>query len=225
MIVRRVAYLTFALTALLMVAANDTHELSSVNEAPSGVSKEIAAMVSPKGHRLKGPDGPICDIWLLKELNVQPGFQPTLSVKYPFTSGQLIGVLRVPEGGDFTDFRGQSVDARVYTLRYGKQPEDGNHIGTSDLADFLLAIPAADDKAPAVITGEDSLHQKSAKSAGTAHPAIFSLLPTDEPVKSVALAHDEDRDFWILSLPAAGKASDKQQPVSLRLVLVGESDI
>ena len=55
----------------------------------------------------------------------------------------------------FTDFRGQEIKKGVYTLRYGQQPEDGNHIGTSELADFLLAIPAGVDSGMQVrLSGE-----------------------------------------------------------------------
>ena len=104
-----------------------------------------------------GPKGTICDVSFVKSLAVRPGFKPELNVKYPFTSGQLIGVLRVSKKASFTDFRGQELKAGVYTLRYGQQPEDGNHIGTSEVYDFLLALPAKIDQDPKPLNLLDEL--------------------------------------------------------------------
>ncbi|HUG90680.1 MAG TPA: hypothetical protein VML55_07605, partial [Planctomycetaceae bacterium] len=145
MTLRPVFFLTFACCAGLLVASEPTHKLEAVKELPKGLSAKVAAEFSPQGHRVVGPDGPVAELWLAKSAAVKPGFKPTLNVKYPFTPGQLIGALRVLEGTTFTDFRGQEITPGLYTLRYGQQPQDGNHIGTSDLADFLLALPAESD--------------------------------------------------------------------------------
>ena len=91
-------------------------------------------------------------------------------------AGQLIGALRVPEGTTFTDFRGQEIKPGVYTLRYGQQPQDGNHIGTSELADFLLALPAEADTELKPIADADALSQKSAEAAGSTYSAPRSSL-------------------------------------------------
>jgi len=220
---RPLFFLTLAFSLCLLTAAQATHKLQKVKTAPKGVSKKIADLLESTGYQVTGPKGAVCEIWLMKSLPVVPKFKPTLNVKYPFTNGQLIGVLRVPQKPQFTDFRGQEIKAGVYTLRYGKQPEDGNHIGTSDLYDFLLALPAKSDQNPKPIALEDELHQQSAKTAGATHPAVFSLLPIEKPVKSASLSHDEDHDFWILNATGNGMEKKKKVPVPLRLVVIGHS--
>ena len=212
---------TILLTSSYVIA--DDHKIEAIKETPKGLSKDITAQLSPSGIRISGADGPVCNIWLLKSLNVVPGFKPTLSVYYPLTPGQLIGALQVPEKTIYKDFRGQELSAGVYTLRYGQQPEDGNHIGTSELADFLLALPAKIDQSPKTIEGFDKLAGHSAKSVGSTHPAIFSLLPAEKSPKKAALKHDEDNEYWVLSLPAKGKAKDKDVPVGLRFVAIGQA--
>lgn len=201
-----------------MLAAAD-YELEAVDQAPQGFSKEVASKLDNQGQRLTGPDGAVLNIWLVKKLDVKDGFSPTFTVNYPFTPGQLIGGLVVAEGAGFKDFRAQDVPSGAYTLRYGQQPEDGNHIGTSETADFLLALPAKGDADPAVIEGFDALAQRSAKTSGTTHPAIFLLLPAEEADDGAALEHDEDREFWIVTLPA------NRGDVPLRVVVIGESEI
>ncbi len=209
----------FILGAQTGVASAQDYKLESVEALPEGLPAAIAAKMNAKGHRVVGRR-PLCEVWLAKELAVQADFAPTLAVKYPFTPGQLVGVLNVPRRSDLSDFRGQAIEPGVFTLRYGQQPMDGNHIGTSETADFLLALPVAADEDPAPIGDKDTLTEKSAAAAGTQHPAIFSLLPAaDAGIKEAGLAHDEANEFWVLQLVGAGK--DKKIP--LRFVVVGES--
>jgi hypothetical protein len=171
-----------------------------------------------------GASGAVCDVWFVKELPLKPDFKATLNVKYPLTPGTLVGALRVAEKSEFTDFRGTPIAAGVYTLRYGQQPQDGNHLGTSDVSDFLLALSAKTDADPKPIAIIKELHKISAKASGTTHPAILLLLPPDEASEKPALTHEEDRDLWILSVTADGKDGDKNTRVPFRLVAIGKSE-
>jgi hypothetical protein len=216
----RQGVVVLTLAALAGVASAQDYKLETVEALPEGVPAAVAAKMNAKGHRVVGRR-PLCEVWLAKELPVQADFAPTLAVKYPFTPGQLVGVLNVPRRSELSDFRGQTIEPGVFTLRYGQQPMDGNHIGTSETADFLLALPVAADEDPAPIGDKDTLTEKSAAAAGTQHPAIFSLLPVaDAGIKEAGLSHDEANELWVLQLLGAG-AKDKKVP--LRLVVVGES--
>ena len=217
-------YLMMALSVCFLTAAGASHKLEAVKTAPEGVSKKIADLLESSGYRIMGPKGAICDVSLVKSLAVRPGFKPGLNVKYPFTSGQLIGVLRISKKASFTDIRGQELKAGVYTLRYGIQPEDGNHIGTSEVYDFLLALPAKTDKDPKPLNLRDELHQRSAKSAGSTHPAIFSLLPVEKKAEAASLSHDEDHDFWILNVTGSGKEKNKGVKIPIRIIVIGRSE-
>ena len=119
------------LPLLCLVAAKPAPKLSRLTKAPTGLTSAVTAALSPHGYRIVGGGKTVCDIWPAKKLRLKPDFKPSLSVKYPLTEGEFVGVLRVADGAEFTDFRGQEIKPGVYTLRYGKQLEDGNHIGTS----------------------------------------------------------------------------------------------
>ncbi len=201
-------------------SVNAEDKLEAVAALPEGLSKEISAVVDANGQKVVGKDGAVCSVWLVKEVPMRANFKPTLSVKYPFAPGELIGVLQVQAKSKYTDFRGQEIKAGVYTLRYGQQPEDGNHVGTSDLADFLLAIPAAVDTDPKPIEKFDALSQRSAKTAGSTHPAIYSLLPSDKPIEKPTLTHNSAKEHTMLSTTIAAKGGSK---VSLRMVVIGKS--
>ena len=208
----------------LLAAAAPSHKLTRAKTLPKGIPAKVAATLDAAGYQVGGPKGPVCGVWLVKDVPVKTGFKPTLSVKYPFTPGQLLGVLVVTAKSGYTDFRGQEVKPGVYTLRYGQQPEDGNHVGTSELADFLLAIPAKVDNDPKLIPSFDDLVEKSAKASGSTHPAIFSMLPAPKLIKTAGLSHDEDHDFWILNLPTRAKAKNKPVTVNLRFIAIGKAE-
>ena len=222
--VRPLFCLTLALAIGIGTAVRAEHKLEPVKQAPAGVSKDVAATLGETGQKVTGPDGAVATVWLAKSVEVKPNFKPSLSVKYPFMPGQLIGVIEVAEKSGMTDFRGQEIPAGTYTLRYGQQPQDGNHIGTSELADFLLALPAKGDTSAKPIAGFDELSEKSAKTAGSTHPAIFSLLPAEKGDKDASVTHDSNTEFVILNVTVNGKDQDKSVSVPMRVVVVGVSE-
>lgn len=207
--------------AALLPLAADEYKLDAVKGPPKGLSEKITETLKADGFRVSGPDGPLCEFWFVKAIDVKPGFKPTQSAHYPLVSGQLIGALRVPESTEFTDLREQKFEPGVFTLRYELQPEDGNHIGTSDVSDFLLALPAEEDTDVEPITDAEELSERSGESVDSSHPAIFLLLPPGKPSEKPTLTHDEDRDFQIVSFVADGKEKGKAVKMPIRLVVYG----
>lgn len=215
-------FLLCACTSAPLSAAD--YQLAKAETPPDGLPEAVAAAVGESGVRINGPQRELCQLWLAKAVPVAADFQPSAAVKYPFASGQLIGVLQVPRRSGLTDFRGNEIERGVYTLRYGRQPMDGNHIGTSDLADFLVAIPADRDDAPVVLEDVARLHELSAAASGTTHPAIFSLQPVAAAAAEPALTHDEAREFWILQVNLPAQQGGATKPLPLRVVIVGVSE-
>jgi hypothetical protein len=209
------ALLMAGLCTLASSARAEDYKLEKPAAVPAGLSPEVAQALAKEGYRVAGPQGPMIDLWPAKEIVAKKDFKPTLNVKYPFQPGQFIGVLQVNKGTAFSDFRKQAIAPGVYTVRYGQQPQDGNHVGTSDFSDFLLALPAGEDKAPKGVDNVKDLQARSAVAAGTSHPAILQLLPSEEKATEAKLVHDADREFWTLEF-AGGKP-----PVPFKLVVVG----
>lgn len=104
------------------------------------------------------------------------------------TPGALAGVVRL--ASDWSDYKGQKIAAGLYTLRYGIEPADGNHMGVSAWRDFLLLIPAADDPGPAAIPGPDDLSALSTKASRTHHPAVLALFPVDRAEKPAGAVNE-----------------------------------
>jgi hypothetical protein len=202
----------------------DDYDLEKLNETPDGLAPAIAKLIDPAGFRVTSEKGPVVDLWLIKGVEVKPNFSPTFSQAYPFTPGQMLGAMRVPEGGKYHDFRGQTLGAGTYTLRYGLQPMDGNHVGSSDTYDFILALPAKSDTKTEPISMAKELAGHSAKSAGSTHPAIFSLLDPSDAGRSAKVEQDSKTEHWILGLRHKCMADGKSVTVKIRLVVIGESE-
>jgi hypothetical protein len=215
--------LSLGLVVLLIAtgqAAAADHRVEQLNEpAPAdALSPEIAALLAPQGVRvIRGESRQICDIWMCREWPVE-ALEPGENLIYPLRPGQLIGVVRFPRKG--SDFRDQDIAAGVYTLRYGLQPVDGAHVGTSPTRDFLLLLSAADDTSTDV-TPEEELKELSAKAAGTTHPCLLSLQRTegDQPIR-----HLSDRDWWLVRLNGKLTNEGQAKELALDLVVVGKAE-
>jgi hypothetical protein len=208
--------------ALLAAAAQaQDYRVEKLAEPPPGdaLSPEIVQTLDPAGLRVLKGSSPVVDLWLRKEWPAKAGFQPSAALMYPFEPGTLMGVARYKSRGG--DFRNQEIPAGVYTIRYGQQPEDGNHVGTSDTRDFLLLIPAAADREAAKLA-EQKMFQASAKAAGTTHPTMLSLLRAGEG-DVPAVEHNAERELVSVRVKGQAKAGDKTAPLAISIVVVGHA--
>ena len=191
--------LVFALTCSL--AAQPKVDRSG---PPAGVSDALRAAVEDKGYRVVLNDGWTAEFWFAKPLKVEKKDVP--GALYPeLSDGEFIGVVKFAQG--MSDFRGQSLPAGIYTLRYQTLPQDGNHMGVAPNPDFLLASPAEADSRPEQSYPYKKLVALSAKSAGGAHPAVIALTSASEP----GTVTKADTGFIVFSaaVPAASGSSVK----------------
>ena len=115
------------------------------------------------------------EFWWVKSLPVAGGGPAAWS---QVAEGALVGVVRVT--GAFKEIRGKAVNPGVYTLRFGLQPQNGDHLGASPFREFLLLSPASADTDPKPL-GLDGTAAISKQTIGSSHPAALSL---DPPVSS-----------------------------------------
>jgi hypothetical protein len=211
--------------SLVPGAQGADQKIDILKESPQGLTAEVTAAIGETGFRISGKDGVICDVWLAREIAQKPKFKSSLRIKYPFQAGTLIGVIRYPDGSKPNDFRGQALKPGTYTLRYGLQPDDGNHLGTSDIRDFLVGCPPEKDTSPKRIEDIKDLFKLSASASGSTHPAIFLLTPpSDKPLDAPTVAHDDDKHLVIFRANANSKDGDKSVPVPLSVVVVGKTE-
>ncbi len=210
--------------SFVTVSVGAEHRVEILKEGPPAddVSQELLEQFATTGFKIiRGTSRTVCEIWPCKEWKTQAGFQATDQRLYPFRPGQLVGLLRFPRRGK--DFRDQTINSGVYTLRYGLQPTDGNHEGTSPTRDFLLLVNAEEDELNKAWDG-DALLEASAEAAGSSHPAMLCLQRAkagsrDQP----SIRHNEGNDWWILEFAGKAAANGKTQPLSVDLIVAGHA--
>lgn len=204
----------------LSLAAEEYKVEKVASAAPAeGLDADIAALLEPAGFKLlKGADRTVCEIWLVKEWPISATAKTGGDVIYPLTPGQLIGVARYPRKA--SDFRDQDIPAGLYTLRYGQQPVDGAHVGTSPTGDFLCLLPAAKDESPAVLEYKP-LIAASKETTGSSHPAILSLQRPGDGTEPLAVREDADKEWTIVRFSGTSKVGEQKKVLALEAVLVG----
>jgi hypothetical protein len=181
------------------------------------LAADIAKQLDEKGTVVKSGTRTLMELWLVKEWPLKSA-TPGPQLLYPFEPGKLIGVVRYARKG--SDFRDQEIAKGVYTLRYGQQPVDGAHVGTSPTRDFLLLVEASKDTSPETIVYKP-LTDLSKEAAQSAHPALLSLQRGENSAEAVR--HQEENDWWIVRLEGQGKSPDGAKPLSIEIVVVGKA--
>jgi hypothetical protein len=167
-------------SALLLTFAPSVTPLT--DKPPSELSGGVVSRLTPVAKIVTGPA--TLDVWLVDKLESTggPGWSGV-------DSGTLVGAMRVT--GEFKEIRGKVVKPGVYTLRFGLQPQNGDHLGISTYREFLLLSPAAIDKDPKVL-GFDGAVAVSKEVIGTAHPASLSLDPPEDAPGAVLSAYQNE---------------------------------
>jgi hypothetical protein len=222
---RPLRILSFAIALLPTVVRAQEYKVEPLKEAPpAALSGAVKGVLERQGYRVLDDQGkPYADLWLRKATpaSSKPA-GPKGAIQFPFLDeGELLGALRFP--GEGHDYRDQTIGKGVYTLRYGLQPQNGDHLGVSEFRDYMLLVPAAKDKDLANLP-QKKLEGQSAESAGTSHPAVLLLLsaPGSAASSGASLIHNEEKATWgvviPLSLAVAGESGPVAQPVQLILI-------
>lgn len=142
--------------------------------APDAVASAIRQLLIQQGHKVSIGDTTL-EFWWVSSLPVAGSGSADWS---KVAEGSLVGAVRV--SGMFKEIRGKAVNPGVYTLRFGLQPQNGDHLGASPFREYLLLSPASSDQDPKPL-GFDGTVAISKLTVGTSHPAALSL---DPPVSS-----------------------------------------
>jgi hypothetical protein len=188
------------------------------------VAPELQSALNGQGLRIQDGQGRnFVDLWLRKTI---PGSEkpsaPKGAVQFPFLAdGEMLGVLEFATEGH--DYRDQPIAKGVYTMRYGLQPVNGDHLGVSTYRDYVLLLPVAKDKSLA-LPARKQLEERSAESAGTSHPASFLMLMAPPGSKAEpSVIHDAEKNTWSVVLPLSLQVKGQTEPVPwpVQFVVVG----
>jgi hypothetical protein len=209
--------------------AQESYKVEVLKEAPpEALAGAVRGTLAAPGYRVVDGQGKsYAEVWLRKSIPAsgKPA-GPKGAVQFPvLAEGELLGALRFP--GEGHDYRDQSIPQGVYTLRYGLQPVNGDHLGVSTYRDYALLLPAGRDKTLDNLA-QKKLQDQSADAAGTSHPAVLMLLAAspDAAKAEPSMAHDEEKNTWAAVIPLSLAVKGEAAPVALpiQLVVVGAAN-
>jgi len=202
------------LFAVALLLLQPTAELSGAKHSdalPAQLAPAVAAQLSPGGIRVSVGANALT-FWFVKQL---PGAESAKVASWAdVKEGTLVGAARIDK--DFRDIRGRVVKAGTFTMRYGIQPANGDHLGVSPYREFLLLSPVAIDTDPAP-RAHDALVEISKEAIGGSHPAVLSLDPPVSTAAPLSLATTElGHKAIVLEVPITGGV------LRFGLVLIGK---
>jgi hypothetical protein len=198
------ATLFFLVVAPLLLGAQTISIASRPDPPPVELADPIEALIAP-GAQHVSIAGTTLDIWLVKSLPLIPA---SSEVSWSAVEeGTLVGAVTLSSA--YRDIRGATLKPGHYTLRFGIEPQNGDHAGVSTYREFLLLSPAAADNSAAALN-HDSVVSISRQSTGGSHPACWALDPpvaSGERVGSVRKNRAE-QSAVIFSVPASRDGTD-----------------
>ena len=182
----------FLFAAIFSAVSFGQYKAEPAGPPPSEVAPSIGAALQKDGTKITNNGKPYLEIWFLA--SNPPAGKPDEGQTLSVAQGALLGVIRFDSKGQ--DRRGQGIPPGVYTLRYSLIPVNGDHQGAAPQRDFVLMVPAANDKDLKAAPAFDALVDMSKKASATPHPAVLSLYKADSDF-AAGFAKQGDTD-WVL---------------------------
>lgn len=211
-----------------LTAQDGPLKVEALDEAsPETVAEPLREILSSDAIRvLDGQGDAFADFWVRQGIPVrEKPAGPEGAVLYPVLEvGQVVGVVRFNE--EAYDYKDQPIAPGLYSLRYGLQPINGDHLGISTHRDYLMLVPVQDETDLELIE-QATLDIISADAAMTNHPAVFLLVAAPADASMPAAVHNQEKDQWgiVLPLPVRVEGQDAEETLQVQVVLVGRGPV
>jgi hypothetical protein len=210
-------------TVLLLGLASNAHGAEMAvkvldKEPPKEIGESIRKTLQPKVVQLLEGDKAVWEFWFRSEVPLKS--KPESPAKALQALGEItpLGALVLAEPR--RDYKDNEIPAGTYTIRFGLQPQDGDHLGTSEFAYFAVLIPAKSDQELAGIKTYKAMVKASGKSTATGHPAILSLRPPSAESPDAPTLTTPAPEHKAIRIKLAAKAPDSDQAIAIVFELV-----
>ena len=168
-------------------------------KAPNEFAEPIHSSLQAETIQVKTGESLLAEFWLRTDFPVAEGTTNQLEVQFNQVKiGTLVGGVRFLS--TWSDYKGNNVEPGLYTLRFGIRPADGNHMGVSIYRDFVLLIPADQDKQLEMGWSNDDFTMQSFGTTGVGHPGVMSIAPIWVEISKPSIVKN-DMDEWTLAIP------------------------
>lgn len=187
---------------------------------PVQLDASIRAVVQNKAIPIGIGDKPAYEFWLCSEIPLASKPASTAKGLDALKQATLLGVVQIPSS--MRDYRDDELPAGVYTMRFTLQPQDGNHLGTSEFAYFAALTPAKLDTKPDGIADYKALVKVSSKETSTDHPLILSLRPVSSDAGELPLLNVPAAEHKSVRVKIPAKFGEEKTSLVFEIVYEGK---
>ena len=220
---RKPSLLLVTLLIFLQVNASTAADLAlkvADKEPPKELDASIRAKLQTKAVQLLDGEKPVYEFWFSAEVLLQSKPASAGKALDAIKQATLLGAVAVPR--DQRDYRDDELRAGVYTMRFALQPQDGNHLGTSEFNYFAVLTPAKIDDKLEGISEYKALVKASSKETSTDHPVILSLRPVSSEPGDVPQLNTPAPDHKSVRVKVQAKAGDERVSITFEIVYEGK---
>src|SRR3989475_11860580 len=189
-------------------------------EPPKELDTSIRAKLQTKAVQLLDGEKPVYEFWFSAEVPLQS--QPASAGKAMDALKQATLLRAVAVSRDQRDYRDDELRAGVYTMRFALQPQDGNHLGTSEFNYFAVLTPAKIDNKLEGIFDYKALVKASSEETSTDHPVILSLRPASSDQGDLPQLNPPAPDHKSVRVKVPAKAGDEKVSITFEVVYEGK---
>ena len=192
-------------------------------EPPGQIGESIRKTLQPKTVQVLSGDKAVIEIWFRSDLPLKSKPGSADRVLDAIQETTLLGAMSVGSGQ--RDYKDNEIAAGVYTLRFGLQPQDGDHLGTAEYPYFAVLIPAKNETQLDGITTFKAMTKASGKDTASGHPVILSLRPVSSDTGDFPKLNEPTAEHKSVRVKVPGKAGDEKTSIVFELVYKGHGHI
>jgi hypothetical protein len=167
--------MAFLVGALSAVRGADLKLDVADKQPPAEVGDAIKKVLESRALQIVDDDKPVYQFWFRKDTPVKSKPDAGPKALDAMADVTLFGVATVGSGQ--RDYKDSEIPPGTYTMRYSLQPQDGDHLGTSDYLYFAVLVPAKNDTELEGIKTYKAMVRASSKGSPAGHPLVLSLRP------------------------------------------------
>jgi hypothetical protein len=190
---------------------------------PAEIGEPIRKTLQPKAVELLDGDKPAFEFWFRSDLPLKS--KPAAAGKALDSVLETVLVGAVSVSGGQRDYKDNEIAPGAYTMRFGLQPQDGDHLGTAEFPYFAVLIPAAADTQPDGIKSFKEMARASGKNTASNHPIVLSLRPVSTDGGDPPTLQEPAAEHKSVRVKVPARAGEEKTSVVFELVCKGHGHI
>ena len=191
-------------------------------QPPSELSEAIKSKLDTAVVEVREGDTLLYEFWFPSVTQLEPKQAKDSSVLDQLPVACLIGAAKIHR--DKRDYRDDDLYSGVHTIRFALQPQDGNHLGSSEYPYFGLLVMAENDRSLDGIKTYKQLTKASSLDTASEHPIILSLRPAISEAEKYTLVEPAP-DHEAIRIEINANDGDDAKVVKFDLVVKGHGHL